>query len=309
MAIKTFISNAVAIKDSWLVTVGGTWVAADKVTIPINGKNLVVTIGTLITTAQVATTLQQAWAASALTDTTASVLPTGGGLSIPEHNELVATVSGSAVTLLGKVAGVPVTVSSPTTTSAAGTVTLTHPTLATGPWHDDNLSNWLEGSLPVSTDDIFINGPYVRLYGATMAAVVPASITFGDRCTGVTQFGLPFRNAFGYEEYRGAEWNIGATVINVLGPVGLVKINCGTLVVTANVYASGASLEANFAPIQIRGTHASNVVNSYGGNVSVASRNETATVATARQAGAGRLTLGKNVTKTNLFGTITLLAG
>jgi hypothetical protein len=87
-----------------------------------------------------------------------------------------------------------------------------------------------------------------------------------------------------------------------------VKLNCGADPFSASIYSSGTSLEPGFSPIQIRGTNASNVVNAYGGNTSVAARGETATVLTARQTGAGRLLLGNAVTFTNLSGNITIVA-
>lgn len=310
MAQKSFVNNAAASKTQYTITVGGTWITGETITIPMNSKNLVITIGSLVTTSQVATTIKEAWqSATSFTDTTASCVPQGGGTSIGEFSTLTASVSGSVVTIIGDTAGVSHTISALSETSVSGTVTLANPVVATGPKFVDNVLNWLDGSLPVSADDIIINGPFQMCYGfAAFAAVVPASITIGERCGATTQIGLPFVNAAGYNEYRTTEWTVGPTVLNVRGAAGLVKINCGTTICTANIYGSGTSLEAGFSPIQIRGTNASNVVNAYGGNTSVAARGETATVLTARQSGAGRLTLGNAVTFTNLSGAITIIA-
>ena len=147
------------------------------------------------------------------------------------------------------------------------------------------------------------------LYGfAAFSAVVPASITIGERCGATTQIGLPFLNAAGYNEYRTTEWSIGPVLLNVRGAAGLVKINCGSTICTANIYGSGTSLETGFAPIQLRGTHASNSIHVHGGNASIAARGETATMLTARQTTAGRLLLGNAVSFTNLSGNITIVA-
>ena len=309
MTQKSFVNNAAATKQQYAITMTGTFVAGETITITMNSKTLVVTIGTLVTLTQVATTVKEAWQSSTFTDTTASCVPQGGGTSIGEMSTMTATSSAGVVTILGDTAGVPHTISSASDTSASGTATLTTIVTATGPKFADNVLNWLDGSLPVDGDDIIINGPFQVLYGfAAFSGVQPASITIGERCGATTQIGLPFVNSAGYNEYRTTEWSIGPVLLNVRGAAGLVKINCGSDVCTSSIYGSGTSLETGFAPVQIRGTHASNVVNAYGGNTSVAARGETATVLTARQTGAGRLLLGNAVTFTNLSGNITLVA-
>ena len=309
MAQKSFVNNAAATKQQYAITMTGTFVAGETITITMNSKTLVVTIGSLVTLTQVATTVKEAWQSSAFTDTTASCLPQGGGTSVGEMSTMTATSSAGVVTILGDTAGVPHTITSASDTSASGTATLTTIVTATGPKFADNVLNWLDGSLPVSTDDIIINGPFQMLYGfAAFSAVVPASITIGERCGATTQVGLPFVNAAGYNEYRTTEWSIGPVLLNVRGAAGLVKINCGSTICTANIYGSGTSLETGFAPIQLRGTHASNSIHVHGGNASIAARGETATMLTARQTTAGRLLLGNAVAFTNLSGNITIVA-
>ena len=309
MTQKSFVNNAAATKQQHALTMTGTFVAGETITITMNSKTLVVTIGTLVTLTQVATTVKEAWQSSTFTDTTASCVPQGGGTSIGEFSTMTATSSAGVVTILGDTAGVPHTISSASDTSASGTATLTTIVTATGPKFADNVLNWLDGSLPVSTDDIIINGPFQMLYGfAAFSAVVPASITIGERCGATTQIGLPFLNAAGYNEYRTPEWSIGPVLLNVRGAAGLVKINCGSTICTANIYGSGTSLETGFAPIQLRGTHASNSIHVHGGNASIAARGETATMLTARQTTAGRLLLGNAVAFTNLSGNITIVA-
>jgi hypothetical protein len=311
MAQKTFVNNAAATKQQYALTMTGTFVAGETITITMNSKTLVVTIGTLVTLTQVATTVKEAWQSSTFTDTTASCLPQGGGTSVGEMSTMTATSSAGVVTILGDTAGVPHTISSASDTSASGTATLTTIVTASGPKFADNVLNWLDGSLPVDGDDIIINGPFQVLYGfAAFSGVQPASITIGDRCGATTQIGLPFVNAAGYNEYRTPEWSIGPVLLNVRGAAGLVKINAGTDPMNVNVYSSGTSLELGYSPIQVRTNEAaaSCVVSAYGGNVSVAARGETAKVLTARQSGAGRLTIGNAVTFTNLSGNITLVA-
>ena len=82
MAQKSFVNNAAATKAQYALTMTGTFVAGETITITMNSKTLVVTIGTLVTLTQVATTVKEAWQSSTFTDTTASCVPQGGGTSV-----------------------------------------------------------------------------------------------------------------------------------------------------------------------------------------------------------------------------------
>ena len=84
MATRTWLGNAIDIAQKNTVTIANTWATSDTATLTINGKSLVVTIGSLVTTAQVATTIQQAVEGISFTDTTASVTPTDGKDDFPE---------------------------------------------------------------------------------------------------------------------------------------------------------------------------------------------------------------------------------
>ena len=54
------------------ITVANTWAAADTATITIDSVDFIITIGTLVTTTQVATTIYQALTGTTFTDPTAS---------------------------------------------------------------------------------------------------------------------------------------------------------------------------------------------------------------------------------------------
>src|SRR3970040_2704259 len=107
MANKRWLGRAGAVAEVNTITIALTWAAGDTITVTINAEDLLVTIGTLVTTAQVATTLKQAWEGETFTDTTATVRPSGGGPDFTEYSEITATVSGSVVTLAGDTAGGP----------------------------------------------------------------------------------------------------------------------------------------------------------------------------------------------------------
>ena len=119
------------------ITIANTWAAADTITVEINGKPLLVTIGSLITTAQVANTLKQAWEGEDFTDGTATVSPSGGGPALDEYSQITATVSGSIVTLTADNAGVRRNTNTVMTvaenTAGDGTATLASSVVAAGP--------------------------------------------------------------------------------------------------------------------------------------------------------------------------------
>lgn len=306
MANRVWLGNAVATKDKWTITIANTWAGADTATITINGNDLVITIGTLVTTAQVATTIQQAFSGTAFTDTTASCLPAAGGPSIPEFNQITATVSGSVVTLTANTAGVPWTISSTETTAGTGTATAAHAITATGPNYFDNVDNWSGGAVPTGSDDVFFDDGNVDcLYGLDQNATTLTSLTISARYTG--KIGLPIKNGSGsaqYAEYRDTYLKISATTVTIGRGTGngsgRIKINFGTVQTAISVFNTGSRTESGFPSLMLRGTNASNVLNVYNGDVGVAIlAAETATIATLRQVG-GTVYCGSGVTLTTI---------
>lgn len=310
MANCDWVGNAAAIKDVWTITLANTWATNDTATVTIDGIDLVITVGSLTSTAQVATTISEAFNSSTLTDTTAVVSPSGGGQSIPQMAELVATVSGSVVTLTARTAGVPHTISATESTAGSGTATGAHAITATGPNYWSNVDNWAAGSVPTTGDDVRIDRPVSILYGIDQNAETLASLTIGERFTGSGAYiGLPFRNSNGYEEYRDTHLKVSITALTIRGATGRCKINVGTAQTTANIFTSGTAAETGRAAIQLLGTHASNVVNVFGGTVSIADNDgEAATVVTLRQT-AGTVSCGTGATLTTIVktgGTLTV---
>jgi len=157
MATRTWLGNAAAIKQVDTITIANTWAASDTCTLTINSKDLVITIGSLVTTAQVATTIQQAIENETSTDTTATRSPGNGKLDFPELAEFVATVSGSVVTLTANTAGNPITLSVVAVTAGSGTAVEATATAATGPNHFNNTDNWSGATVPVNGDVIIFD--------------------------------------------------------------------------------------------------------------------------------------------------------
>ncbi len=309
MANCDWVGNAAAIKDAWTDTIALTWAAGDTATVTIDGIDLVVTIGTLVTTAQVATTIKEAFNGSAFTDTTASCVPSGGGQTIPQMAELVATSSAAVVTFTARTAGVPHTMSFAATTAGDGTATGAHAITATGPNYWDNVDNWAALAVPGAADDVRIDRPVSILYGIDQNAVTLTSLTIGERFTSAAYIGLPFRNANGYEEYREPYLKISATTVTCRGSSGRIKLNVGTAQTAVDIFSTGTAAETGRAAFQFLGTHASNVVNVFGGSVSIADNDgEAAAVVTLRQTG-GTVSCGAGATLTTVSkqgGTLTV---
>ena len=302
MALPFWIGNAAPTVDAFTGTVALTWAAADTATITHteSGKTLVVTIGTLVTTAQVATTIKQAWQSEAFTDTTASCVPAAGGTSIPEFAVITASVSSSVVTFVADTSGASIgTLTMSETTAGTGTFTAAHSVTATGPSWFTNTGNSSTGSLPVSTDTWTIDRPVSILYGLAQSAITLTAQLITERFTSAAKIGLLRRNASGYEEYNATELALSATTWTNRSSSNLIKQNFGSVQTTVNNYSSGVSAETGRPAVQLRGTHASNSVNLFGGDLGWGASDETATVATIRQEG-GTLTVGANVTLTTL---------
>lgn len=303
MATRTWTGNAAATYDVWTGTVANTWATNDTATVTINGKTMTITIGSLTSTADVATTVKQAFNGETLTDTTATVSPSIASNTLPEFGELTATVSGSVVTFTADTAGVPHTITMGETTAGSGTLTGAHATTATGPNYWDNTDNWAEGAVPTTGDDVYIDRPVSILYALDNNADTLQSMLISERFTASSYIGLPFRNANGYEEYREDYLKVSITTLNVYGKSGRIKINVGSVQTAVNVYSTGATAETDRSAFQLLGTNSSNVVNVYGGDVGIARNSgEVSTVATLKQTG-GTLVCGSGVTLTNVTGT------
>lgn len=304
MAQNSFLGNAQSQTDTWTVSIGGTWVAGDTITIAatLNGvaKTLVTTIGSLVTVAQVCATLAQSFNGTAFADTSASEVPLNPRVALKEFAEYAATVPTAATTVI--LAHVTPGTPGPTFTisksSTSGTVSIAHTTTGTGPANWDNVANWSLSAIPVAADDVTINVNKPILYGLAQSAVTLNSLTIGSGF--FSQIGLPALNANGYAEYRATELAISATTVTVLGGATLIKANFGSVVTTVTVYSTGISSELGKDACQLRGTNTGNVLNVLGNSTSSSSdvgwggNNEACNLATVRQT-SGSIMLGNAV--------------
>ncbi len=223
-------------------------------TITINGKSISYLSDASATVAEIINGLVAAFNAS----------------TVPEFAEITAANFGpdTYVSLTADTAGVPFTSSSSATAGSLVTATVT---ASAGPNDWSTATNWSGGSVPVSTDDVFIENSSVDiLYGLGQSAVTLTSLNIAQTFTG--KIGLPERNSNGYAEYRFTDGYlaIGSTTTNIgrgdgTGS-GRIKINTGSVAGTFNVYNTGSAAEVGLEPLLIKGT-AITAVNVFGGSV------------------------------------------
>jgi hypothetical protein len=299
MATRTWLGNAINFFDVWTVTFADTWATADTVTMTIGGNSLVVTVGAADTaTTDLAQALADAINAAAALDGTGTTDATSniGGQQINEFTEIVAVAAGSVVTITARTAGKPVTIAIAADTDGDGTATEANASPATGRHFFNNADNWSGAAVPVDGDDlVFDRGNVDLLYALSQGGITPASVTFTSGYSG--NVGLPPTNVDTsgkpYAEYRPRNLTLcdsadaQTTVVNIgqgEGP-GSRRLNLdfNTGQVSGNVYRTGQPLDSATPPLQISGSHASNVWQILRGVVGFAFlQGSVATVATLR---------------------------
>ena len=299
MANKRWLGRAGAVAEVNTITIANTWATGDTITVTINSKSLVVTIGSLVTTAEVATTLKQALEGEAFTDTTATVKPSGGGPDFTEHSELTATVAGSVVTWTADDAGIPWNVNSgmavTEVTAGTGTATLANATAATGPNFVSNADNWSPTGVPGAGDDIWAdNSDVSMLYGLDGISGTLTSANFARSYTGTV--GLPATNASGYPEYRLTYLDIDCSAITIGygegSGSGRIKIDSGAVTVALLVEFTSSSLDLGIGAVVWKGTDAFNTLRLQEGSVSVSAFDGEASALLSAQVTNGTLVIG-----------------
>lgn len=259
MATTRRISNAQAVTEIKTVAITG-FDAATSYRLTIGGK--IVAVTGVTSTAATATALSAAWNAS----------------EIPETQDITASVLSSTVTLTHDDEGVPFTVTS-SVSGGAGTIgAVTTTTSASGPHFWTGAANWSGGADPANGDDVYFDNSDVPVkYGLDQSAVTLNSLTFAASYTGT--IGLPEVNADGtdeYVEYREQYLKIGVspgTLTIGSGPGNgsdRIKINTGTVATILTAFQSGRGNDGELEAILWKGTHASNTLTVYRGEVGVA---------------------------------------
>ncbi len=299
MATARWVGSSLNRKQVSRITVANTWTAGDTYTLTIDNIDFILTIGTLVTTTQVAVTIFQALTGTTFTDTTAScTIPVadGGAALIPQFSEFTATNGTATLVDLtangsGALAGKPFTiVVTGDGTVSTGTAAISSITVPTSQYHADQIDNYSGNALPTGGSDtlIFDNGSVDVRWGLDYATTL-TTITKYKAYSG--NVGLPEVNsdnsAKPYHDYRTTYLTCtGCTTVNLeVGEgqgSGRFKLNTGSAAASAiNVFGKGQRIDTGVPCILWKGTNASNTVNNLAGDIGIAFfGGETATVAT-----------------------------
>jgi hypothetical protein len=306
MATRRWLGKALGIYQEDQLTVTGVPAITETITLKIGERDVVLTIGSLVTTTQVATSLKEMINGTTLTDTAASVSPRDPSTGDPatqdigEFAEISASSSGAVVTVYANTRGKSFTLSVAETMAAGG---VTHDTAGsgssvacTGPNFFNNADNWSGTTVPVDSDDIVYDaGDVDCTEGLANSAISPNSLTITATYTG--RIGRPFTNednsAKPYTEYRDRDLQLGNSVDAVtcdcyigIGPgVGSSRINLdfGTGQFNAYVHQTSSREVVGVPACLLKGTHNNNAVHVYRGDVGIGFyADDTSTIQTLR---------------------------
>lgn len=140
-------------------------------------------------------------------------------------------------------------------------------TVSSGPYSLSTAANYSGGTLPVTGDSLTIDleGTQILYDLETQSAVVLAA----RRITAQTvTIGLPITNPGGYTEYRATHWQQTATTDYVNTSSQRIKLDHLTGQTLYEQGSSGSGQEQGVGAVSLKGSHASNVVNVFGGQLS-----------------------------------------
>ena len=165
MANHTWRGDALVVNQVDTIVPSGTWVTGDEITLTINGRALIVTVGSAVGNTDIANIINASWNAS---DSTTGLLGSEsrnfGGDEIPEFSEITSSVAVETVSLTGDDQK-PFTLAVAENSSAGS---LTHSASATAAKGPNHLiaENFDSGSLPSAGDTVYIqSGSTSILYG------------------------------------------------------------------------------------------------------------------------------------------------
>lgn len=302
--------------------VADTWAQGDTATVTIDGIDFTVTIGTLVTTAQVATTIQQAFEGTPLTDTAASCIPTiaqGGAKAIPQFRDMTATVASSTVSFTAAVTGAtgahtqPFTISGTEATAGTGTFTVTSAATAHKGKHSaDDADNWSAGAVLADNDNVFFISGNVDLLDGLAVTCQPATITKYKSYSG--RVGRSYINKinsqplYHYPDYRTLYFttddNTVVTTANLEvgeGP-GSSRFmwDAGAGQALLNIFGQGTREDQGIPCILFKGSHASNEVNNIDGDLGIAFFGGETAVVAALQTGNGPTSTAKTICRSGV---------
>lgn len=232
MATIRWKGAATPIAQTSTVTITGTWVQGETITLTINGNDLVYTAGTTVTTSAIALGLEESInAVNATVNLAAGEVRNVGGQQIAELKEVEALVAANVVTITTKSAytGKPFTISV-ADSAASGTAAYAVTRAAQSPNHLSVADNW-DGGLPTTPGDtisfdsgdipVYWDLDYLFTNSRDMNVIITSDYT--------GMIGLPvYDQDGGYPQYRARYMQLycGATPRSVLftpGALGLTN--------------------------------------------------------------------------------------
>lgn len=180
MATKTWVGRAAPTRHRYEFTISATGAAGTKWWVSVSGRTgPTVLVASGETTATLATKVAAAYSAASA-----------------EFSQMTWDAAAGVVTVDGPADGHdPGLVMA---NDAAAAFTAAEPIVGTGPSHWDDAENWLEGSVPASTDDLVFRGGAPVRYGLPGTGTAFGTLTFTPESAGA---GLPEHNPLGYVEY------------------------------------------------------------------------------------------------------------
>lgn len=281
MAKLKYISAAQAKPQITTITIAGTWLANDTVTLKVAEKEVTYTAGASPTPTSVAAGLQALCAAS----------------SDPEFREVKTWVANSGVITATGTDGIPITIAV-SKSSVSGTAVAATAQAATGPYFWDNVDNWDINAVPATNDEVYIESTdSIIKYG------LPTSLTLSKLYVRLGSLGLPDRADGGYTEYRPKRPTITCTDVQIGSDVGkgpaLCRLNLSTAAAVVAVW--GSATRQDYAPVELLTNSASASINVLTGQVAIApSGSDTSTVGTVRVGSNGSCVIGAGVTVTSV---------
>lgn len=193
MATPKYRGSAIDVRQQYTGTAALTWAQGDTITLTIDNLDFVITIGTLVTTTQVATTVKEAFNGSTLTDTSASCVPSiaqGGAASVGNFAEMTASSSAAVVTFITNQTqrvGKPITMTTGDVGATAGNGTFTIASSVTphGKNEADNVDNYDINAIPADNDTLVFDAGSEDLLYDLLLTCQPTTIIKTKAYTGL----------------------------------------------------------------------------------------------------------------------------
>ena len=238
MATKVFRGDSLDVAHLETITIGGTWIAGETVTITINGKDAVHTV--------VSGSTSISDVVAGLITAITNITPQAG-----EFSELTWVDADPDITATGNTPGVTHTITT-STDSVSGTINDVETTAATGREH--LIAGNVDGGLPAASDVLIFEQSSTNLkYGLTaLNGVTYDELRIMASYTG--EIGNPMRNPQSpdYFEYRDRRLDSGGATLIVIGAgegsgSGRIDLNCSDTNVTIRVLKTARSVDDNHA--------------------------------------------------------------